>query len=236
MKLSTFVSITTPSSLRGNAKLCKLYGGKNHPVKLHLTGLPISDLCSLNPETEKENTIVSIARWDAFVQKRPFMLMGICELAGQLPPGWKFEIFGRIPEAMTRWHAKLPLDIQSRVVIHGLQPGEIISHALQRAKIYLCTSSFETGPQTIYEALACGVSVVGLDSQNIAASKHAEIQGHAVLCKEDSPQSFMNSLKESISLWEAAAYKPRQIAEFWAANNHVSNLSRKIISILDLKN
>jgi glycosyltransferase involved in cell wall biosynthesis len=232
---SPAISVTTPKALTGLRNFYARFSSDDCGDRFFLTGLPISEDCIYDESIPKENRIVSIGRWDAMIQKRPLFLIGASEVILRNNPDYEIDVFGKFPDFLLKHVDKMDPAVRNRFHVHGIQPGSVISSALQRSKIYLCTSSFESGPQTAYEAAACGATFISYDNIGIAAGQYLRETNHADLAAKDTYESFACAMACAISKWKAGIYDPKDISRYWTERCHSVNVVRKIMGHLSRK-
>ena len=150
--------------------------------------------------------------------------MNVCEAIARLHQDVEIDIFGRKIDAMDRWHSSLPPQVQERIHVYGVQPGEKVVQSLQCSQIYFSPSSFESGPQTIFEGLACGVTTVSLDSPELTGAGYAAKYNHADLAQKDTTEAFVEALDQGLKKWERGEYSAQAISDFWCEKTHVSKV------------
>jgi hypothetical protein len=229
LRFASVVTCQTPLALERNRRLCRLFGGRSHGVKLELVGYPISTACGWSPDVVKERRIVSVGRWDDLRQKRPGVLMAVCERLARKRKDVAIDIFGLKTDALEMWHGGLDLGIRQRILLRGQQPGGVVAQAMTRSQISFFPSSYEGGPQALFEALRCGASTVALDSPFMPASRWATDAGHGDLAAQDTTEAFVEALERGLDKWHAGTYQPRQISSFWEDFTHVERVLTRMI-------
>ena len=231
LRYANVVALTSPSSLKGHQQLCSLFGGKNHGINLQLTGYPIPEHYQWDPSIPKQKRIVAIGRWEALHQKRPYVLMDVCEQIARRHPDLQMDIFGTKTDALAYWHQALGPEVQDRIHVHGVRPGAVVARALQPAQISFFPSAYEGGPQALFECLACGVTTVGLDSPDLPGAGFAADYHHADLAPCDTTEALVAALDRGLKKWERGEYSAQQISETWVPKTHVTSLIKKILAL-----
>ena len=230
LRYATVVTLQTPTSLEGHRRLCSMFGGKAHKVNLQLAGYPISPKCVMNPSIPKEKRIIAIGRWEDIRQKRPGVLMSVCsEIAGR-HKDLGVDIFGSTTEALAKWHRSLPSELRERIRVHGKQPGEVVSQAMQTAQISFFPSAYEGGPQALFECLACGATTVALDSPDLPGTRWAADCHHADLAARDTTEAYVEALERGLQKWQRAEYSAQQISALWFERTRAENVLKKMIA------
>ena len=221
MRYATVVTCQAPSSLERHRRLCALFGGKEHGVNLHLAGCHIPGAFQWDPSIAKEKRIIAIGRWEDLRQKRANVLMAVCAQIARLHPDLHIDIFGTKTEALVNWHSALEANLQQRIHLYGLQPGDILAVAMQKAQISFFPSSHESGPLALLEGLTCGITTVGLDTPDLPVTNWAASCGHGDLAERDTTEAYVAALDRALKKWERGEYSAKEISEFWVPKTEV---------------
>lgn len=111
-------------------------------------------------EGEKNNTVIAVGRWDDHPQKNPELLLQAVELVSSKKKNWDFLIIGSYDDAVLSLYKKIPKEIQERINLTGTLPAAEVLDKMQRSKIILSTSRWESFSLVTVEALSRGCSVV----------------------------------------------------------------------------
>ena len=224
LRYTTVASYQTPTSFEQAGRLCRLFGGRNHGVNLQLTGYPIPVKCRWDPAIPKEKRIIAIGNWEILRQKRANVLMEVCARIASIHPDLQIDIFGARTGALTRWHQSMEGDLQKRIHLHGFQPGEVVTLALQKAQVSFFPSAHEGGPQAMFEGLSCGVTTVSLDSPDLQGARWAAACHHGDLAARDSTEAYVAALDRALGKWGQGEYSPKGISEFWIPRTQVQSV------------
>ena len=230
LRYLSLLSCQTPTSAKGNSGLCIRFGGNDHGVKILTNGYPIPESYKWDGSVEKEKIIIAIGRWDDLRQKRPFVLMSVCEAIARKHPDLKIHIFGKKIEAFDHWLARLETDVREQIIVHGFQPGEKMAEVLQRSQISFFPSSSEGGPQALFEGLSCGATTVALDSPHLPGARWAAEQGHAELAGSDTTESYVAALDRALQKWERGDVDAQQVSDFWRSKTQLNLLLERMMS------
>ncbi len=231
LRYLTLLSCQTPTSVEGNLRLCRLFGGRNHGVDVRLMGYPIPGNCEWDGSVKKEKRIIAIGRWDDLRIKRPYVLMAVCEAIARSHPDLKIDIFGTKIDAFDPWFQSLEPSLQENITVHGFQPGEKVAEVLLRSQVTFFPSASEGGPQALFEGLSCGATTVSLDSPYLPGSRWAADVGHADLADADTTEAFVAALDRALRKWERGEYCPRQISEYWVPRTRVDHLLKAMLAV-----
>jgi glycosyltransferase involved in cell wall biosynthesis len=208
----TLLSCQTPTSVEGNLRLCRLFGGKHHGIKVRLLGYPISGACEWDGSVKKEKRIIAIGRWDDLRVKRPYVLMAVCEAIARKHADLKVDIFGTKIDAFDTWLCSLEPGLRERITVHGFQPGEKVAEVLLRSQVSFFPSASEGGPQALFEGLSGGTTTVALDSPYLPGSRWAAEVGH-------------------LAKWERGEYSPGEISKFWVPRTRVDLVLQSMLAL-----
>lgn len=231
LKYASIVTCQTPLSVEGNLRLCRFFGGPRHGVNVRLAGYPISKHCVWDPGVRKEKRVIAIGRWDDLRQKRPKVLMEVCSELTRRMTDVAVDIFGRTTPLMEKWHQELPESQRHRIFLHGSQPGPAVATAMQKAQVSFFPSSYEGGPQALFEALSCGCTTVGLDSIYLPGHKWAADRGHACLAGNDTSCGYLRAIERSLQSSAADTQHATIIAAHWHQWTRVHAVLERMLSL-----
>jgi len=229
LRYATVTTFQTPTSIGRTLRLARLFGEERN-LNLELVGYPVPECYQWDPAVAKEKRIIAIGRWAALRQKRPNILMNVCQQIISLEPDLHIDIFGTRTQELSQWHAGLKAADQSRIHLHGEQPAEILQRAMLRAQISFFPSSHEGGPQALFEGLACGVTTVGLDTPNLPGTRWAHECGHAELATRDNIEEYVAALQRALRKWEAGEYCPEAISGLWKNRTNAAAILHKMMA------
>lgn len=235
LRYADVVALQTPTSVEGHEQLCSFYGGKNHGVTLQLVGMHIPTSFARDASIPKEKRIVAVGRWEQLRQKRPFVLMAVCSAIARRHPDLEIDIFGNKTDALTKWHLGLEPSVRGRIHVHGVQPKERITDAVQRAQITFFPSSRESGPLAMFEGLACGASSVGLDSPDMPVARWVAQCNHADLATRDTDEAFVEAIERALGKWERGEYSAQQISDYWIPKTRPQRIIETIMNAVEAK-
>ncbi len=231
LRFSDLVLCQSPASAEGHKELCTLFGGRSHGIHIEQIGCPVSAFFQWNPSVPKERRIIAIARWDDSRQKRPLLLMKVIEKLALKDREVEVDIFGKPTPALEAWHRSLEPSTQCRVVLHGVQPREVMLPVAIRAQVHFSSASYESGPLVLFEMLRCGVSSVFLDSRALPGPRWVGECGHVDLVPRDTVDAYIETLELALKKWEEGAYCPEQISNYWMERTDPLVLVRKMVDL-----
>lgn len=230
LRYASVVSCQTPTAVERMGRFCSFFGGKAHGIRIELAGYPLPPDCRRDPAVAKEKRIVSIGRWEDVRQKRPDMLMAVCAAMARHHPDLQIDLFGTKTAALAGWHAGLAADLRARLHVHGVQPGEIVAAAIQRAQVSFFPSSSEGGPQALFEGLAAGATTVGFDSPDLPGARWAAACGHGTVAREDTVAAYVEALERELAQWARGAYSAEAIADHWRPWTEASQILGRMMA------
>ncbi len=170
--------------------------------------------------TEKEYRVISIGRWDDDYQKRPKVLMRVLEELVQRDRAIVVDLFGQMTDAVEAWHAGLPADERSRILLHGVVRNEELLPAYRRAMVSFCCSSYESAHIVSVEAICCGASIVTSGRKGLASLHWYASEESGTISKEDTPESMVEALLEELQAWKSGQRDPARISRVWTERMH----------------
>jgi len=124
------------------------------------------NLFNLIPGAIKENVVLTVGR---LIKRKGIdqLIRAFSLLDGSLREKYKIRIIGEGPEKEHLTSLARRLNIQDRVEFSGVVQGKALIDAYNRAKIFALTSFNEGMSNTVLEAMACGLPVLGTDIRGI---------------------------------------------------------------------
>jgi len=122
------------------------------PEKIHCVPHPIqTDIFKLDPAIQKKNQIISVGRWESYQKNLLLLLKTLCSFLDKNPTWTSVVIGSGLP-------TKSP---HSRITfLPPLSPLDLARH-MQKSKIFLSSSRYESFGLAAAEATTCGCAIVG---------------------------------------------------------------------------
>jgi glycosyltransferase involved in cell wall biosynthesis len=181
-------------------------GAKHHVAMIPH---PVNENVLNYNETEKENQIISVGRWDSFQKDYPLLrevLQGFLERH----PDWRGVVVGGgVPE-----EDRIPRDDarawRNRLTFHAHLNHEQLAQEYNRSKIYLMVSRYESFCIAAAEALCCGCSVVG--SSDVPTSYYFAEKESGRVASPRTLTTLLQALDAEVESWANGKRKPGEIA------------------------
>lgn len=228
LKEADVIGAITPIAMARIRKVCRIYGGDALAEKVQLIPHPNSSKMRYDPSVKKEQLMIAIGRWNDEKIKGTHLLLETIPIVLRSSTTAEFEIYGKPPISMEKWHELLPDGIKKRVKIMGVVRNEILSLALQRAQISLCTSLREGYHTASAEALCCGCSVVGPDVEEIPSMKWFTKGGVGEMAKR-TPEAISDAILKELLSWQREERDPAAISQQWSTLLHAPEIARLIL-------
>lgn len=228
LSYADLILFPTPLALSSVQQRAWLYGEKI-TSSLRMITCPVSHLCSYK-NTEKENIVIAVGRWDDLFQKRPDILMQTLEQAAKESSNWRFEIYGNTPDFLHQWHRSLPGEIREKIHLCGLLHNKELLEKYNQAKILICTSRFESTHIVAAEALSAGCSVVAPKIQQLVCYQWYVSHHSGTLSPTDSPADLCSGLLEEMHQWDNGHRNAHSIAAHWSNLFHATKSCERIIA------
>lgn len=233
MQLADIIGSVTPMARKRIIRYANWFGFPDVAKKIRLIHHPVSSYTAYRGES-KGDVIVALGRWtENDLVKRPYLLMTIVSRLLAENSDYHIEIVGKYDHILRDGIAKLPVEHQSRVKLHGLLPNDEVAKVLARAKISLCTSSNESFHIASAEAVCAGCSAVGLRSPLIAFLRYLEDGDCASLARQDRVECYLEAIHQEIQLWKTGARNPSTISTKWVSRLHAKYVASEILKQAD---
>lgn len=195
-------------------KYARFFGRKDIAQKVHFVSHPIDSTMRYSGEPKQE-TVIAVGRWDDCCQKRPEMLIDVAVRVLNLDLEVRFVIVGKdAVRCAAEIAARIPF-AQERVVGHERLEHDQLCEEMNRAKISLCTSRYESFHIASGEALLCGCSIVAPQSPCLPSLPYFIDGCRSGQLSEDNPDALADAVLAELNVWKARERDPVQIAQIW---------------------
>jgi len=232
LKQADWIGAITPVALERIRKVCRIYGGDFLAGRVQLVPHPNATCMVPDPSLPKERLVVGVGRWDDPYVKGTDLLLATAERLLQQDAHVCFEIYGRMREDMHGWHQNLPVAIRDRVKLMGVVRNSLVSQALQRARVEICTSLRESYHIVSAEALCCGCSVVGPDVAEIPGMKWFT-DGPFGRMAGRTADGMAEAVLAELADWDAGRRSAEVIAAHWSVILHAPQVAERILQLAE---
>lgn len=232
LKHADVIGAVSPLALERLRKVCRISGGENLAVRVQIVPHPTASFMMPDSRFPKERLVVAVGRWDDDRVKGTDLLMATAKMLLTMNSDVRIEIYGYAPLVMSAWHQSMPDPIRDRIMLAGVVRNTVVSQALQRAQVVVCTSLRESYHTVSAEALCCGCSVVGPDVPEIPSMKWFT-DGPFGRMAERTPTALTQAVLAELAGWGAGLRVPSAIAFHWGNILHAPQIARRIISMFD---
>lgn len=230
LRNSNLIGCVTPKATKSIRKACRWYGGKKLEEIVCTIPHPVAPYMQYNSSIKKQNLVVSIGRWDDLVQKDPMLLAKTVDLVCNKDLSIEFAIVGSMLPNTRNKFTELNQKYGDRIKILGILPNAELRHILMKAKILLCTSSYESFHIASGEALCCGVSIVGPLLPEIPSMEWFAREPHGHGSKRDG-MSLAQAIADEIKAWDEGRRNPNDIAHYWTRKLHAPRVAEHILAL-----
>jgi len=234
LKNADIIGTVSPIAVERIRKVCRIYGSRSLADHVHLIPHPVAPYMKFLPEVLKERLLVAVGRWCDAQKDCNLLLLtarGVLALDQQV----SLEIYGAMPPLMEVWHRDLPVGIRTRIHLKGIVPNVELRLAMQRARILVCTSLYESFHIAAAEALCCGCSVVGPDVPEFPSLKWFAADDYGRMSSRDSG-SLIGAIGEEIAAWDRSERSPEHIAGHWCQLLHAPRVAERILHLAVARN
>lgn len=190
---------------------------KNHDFEeiaakvVHLP-IPIPDGWSYDPNQDKENTIISVARWYDAQKDAPKLIQIIGKVLRQ-QSNFNAIIIGDGEDYLKKLISNHAKDVSERIEIKGRLPHIEIARYLKKAKIFICTSRAESMNISSAEAACCGCSIVG--PAEIASMHEYTSFNSGTMAWTRRTSDFVDAVNAEITAWYFFERNPLKICMYF---------------------
>jgi len=168
-----------------------------------------AEINTINSLNEKNNLIISIARWDDKRKNAVGLVKTLTTLA--VPADWEILLIGgganKLLTRIIKQKPTLKITTQEQIAHQ-----DIFSY-LARAKIFLAPSLADSFNLAALEALGCGCSLAATPLESfeffIGGGKYG------TLAADSDPKNIGAALLTEIDKWQQKKYQPEIIAHYW---------------------
>ena len=228
LRHSDVVTIESPLAKQRFCRFLEAAGGLELCQRVQVVPHPVTENMVYSPDVPKEKLLVSVARWKTH-QKRPDRMIAMLEAVLTRRPDYRAVLIGSGVDYLESLRARLPQEVQERIIIQGIVPHDELARFYQRARIVLNTSVHEGLCLAMCEGLCCGASIVGTVS--IAGNHLFASYRSGTLAESLATHHLSDALMAEIEAWENGERDPVAISQFWQRQFHNSYVIQKIIDL-----
>jgi hypothetical protein len=211
IELSDRVVVFSPGAKDNLTRFVTHYHRRDLSDRFLVAPYPVQDSYAESPKNgDRLNQIVVIGRWDDDQKDGKLLYQTICQSL-KTPSTYQFVIVG--PKGEERF-APLQMQFPDRVQYLGSIPPAQIQQLLQRSRILLSTSRWESGPIVAAEAMLSGCSLVG--PRSIPAFKQfCDDCGCGSTFIARSASAVTRAIQTEIQAWQNGTRDSQLIASKW---------------------
>lgn len=188
------------------------------------------DSMRADPQTVRENRIVSVGRWHAFQKNFPLLLKTLEKFLA-IHPDWSADIIGELPKGWNADRYFRDTHLHGRIRFHGRLPHGEISSLYKKSRIFFMSSRYESFNIAAAEALCCGCSVVG-SGQIASVSYFIGTDSGTTVCRQTS-NHFLDALCAEVSAWETGARNAEAISRTWISRVGSKAVAQQVLDALE---
>lgn len=155
----------------------------------------------------KENIILSVGRIGSSEKRSDILLEAFCSIDKALRKDWKLVFIGNVEEAFKRKFPEISIDNeedQPNIIFYGaIYDRKKLFEYYSKAKIFCCTSKFESFGIALIEAAAAGDVIV---STKVGIAEEILGAGNGELVENNNIEGVKNSLVRLMSSTELQNY------------------------------
>lgn len=231
-ELADFIVIECPEAAQNLSFFLSEYGRSDLAKKIRVIPNPVTEDISnlVVNDKEKENIVVSVGRWEDFIQKNTKTLIRSLTKFLELKSSWRVILIGSGESILRSYLSKVPLDISKRISIVGVVPHDEIKKYMVRSRIFFMPSRFEGFGIAAAEAVCCGCSIVGTPIESL---RFLTMQGFSgSVASSFDINAIVGTLMYESERHERGDVDCKSISEFWRVKlnkNHIAEEYKKIL-------
>jgi hypothetical protein len=175
----------------------------------------------IDANSNKENTILCIGRWD-YKQKNTKKLITVMN---KLTTNWHVKIIGTEANKVVSKIKNPNLKIS---FINNIEHTDLLK-IISTVKIIFMPSIWEGFPLAACEGVTAGCSIVGGPLPGLI---YLTSKNNGIITNNLQTTSLCNALQEDINRWENNYYQPEKIANDWRAVLSPEVIAKKIINLM----
>ncbi|MEM4166722.1 MAG: hypothetical protein QW255_05195 [Candidatus Bilamarchaeaceae archaeon] len=170
--------------------------------RMFLVPNPVADYIKYDLNTEKEDSVIAVGRWDFVECKRPLLLAKVIELVAKRRSKTIFHMYGSPGAILYKWYADLASNIKKRVYLYGRVDHKELSRGYFASRVSLCTSSHEGSHVPSEEALCAGCTIVAPLRLELHCMLWYVSYNSGSLSTEDSVKGLTETLLLELESWD----------------------------------
>ena len=217
----------SPLAVARTSRFMRIFS--NSPKRIVLLPHPVNEDTLNYDGGQKENKVISVARWNAHQKNAPVLLRTLKQFL-ELHSDWHADLVGG---GMTSERVKKMFgssNLHSRVTVHGIVDHGTLRGLYSRAKIFFLPSRHEANCVAAMEALCCGCSVVSASHLG-ASGYHAGKDSGTAAARGDKNQ-LLDALDAEVILWETGNRIAGEISSRWRAEAGADSIAKKVLDVL----
>lgn len=234
IELADVVLIESPKALDNACKFLTYWGRPDLTSKFCFVPNPVTDEISNSVIPTKQNTVISVGRWDDRAQKNTPIMLKCCKsfLAGH--PDWRCRIVATlghgkdsVEKSVSKWNSALKERLE---VLGPLDHHNEMTRLLGESRILFMPSNWESFGISAAEAVCMGCTVVGTPLEPLDFLVAGGLSG--TLAKDFAFESLMQALAFDASKHKQGTYDPIEIAAYWRPRLSIREVASRIYELV----
>lgn len=231
LRAATAIGCISPAAL----ELWRLWARVNAPdliEKMYVVPNPVASYLKYDSIVEKQDSVVTVGRWDDVEVKRPEILIDAIRRVAECRAKTEFHIVGSTGKKIEKLFCALPSGIRKRVHLHGrVAHGEILD-MFMRSRVGMNSSSHEGSHVASEEALCAGASIVATCRMELNALHWYVSHSSGRLAIDDSSKGLAEALLLELETWDRGERNAVSISSFWNSKLSAAAVASRIQQIL----
>lgn len=192
--------------------------------------IPVRDELVYTTETQKEDIIVSVARWYDAQKDAPKLLRILAPVLRQNET-YRAVIIGDGDEFVRHLVVRYAHDVSNRIQVTGRLKHEAILQYELPAKIFICSSRAESMNISSAEALCCGCSIVG--PAEIASMHEYTSLRSGTMAWTRRDIDYIDAVNAEIKEWDSGNRDPQAISRYYRSILSPKSIAKELVHLVN---
>jgi glycosyltransferase involved in cell wall biosynthesis len=223
------VLVETPKAYQNIERFLECWGRPDLLSKFHVVPNPVTDDITMAELAEKQNVLISVARWND-PAKNTSMMLRCSKKFLEDNPDWTLRLVGPAEHVVKQGVSEWKGGLRDRVEITGFVPHERMARLLDESRVLFVPSNWESFCIAAAEAVCMGCTVVGTPLEPLDFLVAGGFSG--TLAEDFAFEHLMQALASDASKHKQGNYNPIEIADYWRPRLSIREVVSQIHKLL----